>query len=179
MSLNQIINPIKPLDVVFGNITANNLEGSETRILKDIAGADFVSGDNVSSSTFSSSVVYSENKGDLIEGTNKFTQRRIFSIEAVVYTPSTIVVGKEGLFEFTLIDPAITTEYVNIRKNLVAATGLVNNGGPDFLGNFYLDASSVSAGQIVFKFISVFGALKPSTQYKVSFDVDFTTGEIS
>jgi len=174
MSLNQIINPVKPLDVVFGNITADNLSGTETTYLKDVVGGSITNGDNVASSTLITNNVFIEQLGDVVEdGVGRFQQKRYYAIEGEITTPAVIVVGKEGTFELNLNDPSITTEFVNNNKTLVSAIGVVNDGTNNLLGSLYIDANTISNGSVLLKFTSVYGALKPNTAYKTNFDLTF------
>ena len=175
MSLNQIINPVKPLDVIFGNITADNLEGSETTILDDVAGGDFIAGDNVDSTSITKGQVFIRDIGDLLDTGVRYKQKKYILLEGSATTPAILVVGKEGLLEFTLQDPSITTEWLAVNKGLVVGMGAVNDGVNDLVGSLFLDVSSVSAGSIICKFISVYGSLKPSTEYKIAFEITFAT----
>lgn len=179
MSLNQILNPVKPLDVVFGNITADNLEGSETTILDDVSGGDFKAGDNVASTDITKGQVFIREIGDLLDTGVRYKQKKYILLEGSATTPAALVVGKEGQLEFTLEDPSITTEWVDVNKGLVCGIGAVNDGTNDLVGSLYLDVKSISPGAIVCKFISVYGALKPSTQYKLAFELTFSTEAVA
>ena len=178
MSLNQILNPVKPLDVVFGNITADNLEGSETTLLQDVDGGDIKAGDNVASTSITKGQVYIRDLGDLLEAGVRYKQKQYILLEGAATTPAALVVGKEGQLEFTLEDPSITTEWVAVNKGLVCGIGAVNDGTNNLVGSLFLDATSVSAGAVVCKFISVYGTLKPSTEYKLAFELTFSAGEV-
>jgi hypothetical protein len=174
MSLNQIIDPVKPLDVRFGNVTADNIAGTETTYLKDIVGASITTGDNVQNCTLTADRVLIENLGDLIDGVQTFKQKRYFALEGQVTTTAAIVPGKEGTFELNINDPSITTEYFNNYKTLVSAIGEVNDGLTNFSGSFYIDANTIINGSITLKFVSAYGVIKPTTVYKINFDLTFS-----
>lgn len=174
MSLNQIINPIKPLDVIFGNITADNLSGTETTFLKDVVGGSLLPGDNVASSSLITNNVFIQQLGDVVENViGRYKQKRYYALEGEITTPAVLVAGKEGSFELSLNDPSITTDFANINKTLVSAIGVVNDGVNNLLGSLYIDANTISNGSILLRFISVYGALKPNTGYKTNFDLTF------
>lgn len=179
MSLNQILNPVKPLDVVFGKITADNLEGSETTLLSAVAGGDFKAGDNVASTSIVSGQVFIREIGDLLDTGVRYKQKKYILLEGSATTPAALVVGKEGQLEFTLEDPSITTQWTAVNKGLVCGIGAVNDGANDLVGSLFLDVFSISPGAVVCKFISVYGALKPSTEYKLAFEITFSTDVVA
>jgi len=173
MSLNELINPVKPLDIIVNDLTVEgDINTGSISLLR--AGGDISPSTNVDAiiSQASPFIIIDEKIIDF-DATHPTARYRTYSSGTIqIQTPISIDPANLGTFKVRLSDPVITPDWKKI-NTLCNCGGVVDVSGTNMPGNFFLSPSPLdsSSGYIELDFVSVFGELKPSTIYILSFQV--------
>ena len=178
MSINQLINPINPIDIQVNDAIVNG----DLSVLGDLnigsitlsrAGGDVIPNINVDNLTIGDpapDIIIDKKIVNYDESHPKANCRTYTSNLIQIRTPATIDPANPGNFRLRLNDPVLTPDWKKINL-LASGGGTVNVLGTDRAGNFWLniDPFQSSEGFIILEFVSVFGDLKPDTLYTFSF----------